>query len=88
MFKEKEVKGNVMKLACSLDDEDFLLCLKTYLNQDKEVEVAGLYNEHYLTDKLEFVLKTKKGKNPEKVLKRVIEEAKLDLESKKINLDK
>lgn len=58
---EKISEGNVLRFVVNTNEESLFLILKSYLEENSDVEIVGLYKDHYLIDKTEFYLKIKKG---------------------------
>lgn len=80
---EKVQEDNVLRVVVDSNEESLFSMLKIYLQENSDVDVVGLYREHYLVDKTEFFLKVKKG-DPLTLFKKVLKEVKKDLESKKL----
>lgn len=80
---EKFEEGNVLRILVDSNEESLFSLLKTYLENESDVDIVGVYKEHHLIDKTEFLLKTKKGK-PLEVFKKALASVKKDLASKKI----
>lgn len=80
---EKFEEGNVLRILVDSNEESLFSLLKTYLENESDVDIVGVYKEHHLIDKTEFLLKTKKGK-PLEVFKKALISVKKDLASKKI----
>lgn len=80
---EKEVEGNTLKVVVESNEETLFSLMKVYLEESSDVDIVGFNKPHYLVDKTEFFLKTKKG-NPVDVLKKALKEAQKDLTSKKV----
>jgi len=80
---EKNAEGTNLKIQVNSNEESLFSLLKVYLDSMAEVEVVGHFKEHYLVDKTEFFLKTKKV-DAEKVFKKALGEVKKDLASKKL----
>lgn len=72
-----------LRIVVSSNEETVFFLLKVYLEKDSDVEAVGVYREHYLVDKTEFFLKTKKA-DPLDVLKKYFKIVKKDLLSKKV----
>lgn len=72
-----------LRIVVSSNEETVFFLLKVYLEKDSDVEAVGVYREHYLVDKTEFFLKTKKT-DPLDVLKKYFKIVKKDLLSKKV----
>lgn len=81
---EKVEEGNVLRIVVDSNDESLFSLLKSYLQENSDVEIVGVYREHHLIDKTEFVLKTKGKKSPLKVFKTALKDIKSDLTSKKL----
>lgn len=81
---EKVEEGNVLRIIVDSNEESLFSLLKTYLQDNSDVELSGVYREHHLIDKTEFVLKSKGKKKPIDVLKGALKDIKSDLESKKV----
>jgi len=84
MIKYIKIENNVAKIKVEDVLENSLLALKIYLNQEKDVVLAGIQKEHYLEKEVFFVVKVKEGKDPKEVIKKVIEKAVKDLDNLKI----
>ena len=54
-------KNNILRVMVDTNEENLFYLLKTYLNEDKSVEVCGVFKEHHLIEKTEFLLKIKSG---------------------------
>lgn len=80
---EKVEEGNVLRILVNSNEESLFSLLKTYLENESDVDIVGVYKEHHLINKTEFLLKTKKGK-PLEVFKKALTSVKKDLASKKI----
>lgn len=80
---EKADESNVLRVVVDSNEESLFSLLKVYLEQEADVDLVGVYKEHHLIDKTEFVLKTKKGKALE-VFKKALAKAKKDLATKKL----
>lgn len=74
---------NVLRFTVDSNEESLFSLLRTYLDDDKDVELVGVYKEHHLIDKTEFLLKTKKG-DAKALLKKALGSIKKDLQSKKV----
>ncbi len=74
---------NILRIIVSSNEETLFSLLKVYFEQEKEVDLVGVYKEHYLIDKTEFYLKTHK-QSAKKVFKSVLSKAKKDLLSFKL----
>lgn len=80
---EKAAEGNVLRIVVDSNEETFFSLLKVYLMETSGVDIVGVYKDHHLIDKTEFLLKTDKG-GATKVLKDALKKVKKDLESKKV----
>lgn len=80
---EKSDENDKLRFVVDSNEESLLSLLKIYLEADSDVDVVGVYREHHLIDKTEFLLKVKKGK-ASAVFKKALVSAKKDLESKKV----
>jgi len=80
---KKEKNNHTLKLVTTGNEESLFSLLKVYLEKDSDVEVVGLYKEHHLTDRVEFVIKTKKS-DPEVLLKKALKSIKKEVNSLKI----
>ncbi|MFW5705079.1 MAG: RpoL/Rpb11 RNA polymerase subunit family protein [Nanoarchaeota archaeon] len=80
---EKTVEDKVLALVTSSDEESLFSLLKVYLEKNPDVDIVGLHKGHYLIDKTEFFLKTKKG-NPLEVFKKTLDLVKKDLDKLKV----
>lgn len=80
---KKEKNNHTLKLVTTGNEESLFSLLKVYLEKDSDVEVVGLYKEHHLTDRVEFVIKTKKS-DPEVLLKKALKSIKKEVNSFKI----
>lgn len=83
MIKEVSVNGNNLKFKIDGSYENVALLLKTYLNQDERIAIAGFYKEHYLVNEILFHVKVKKG-DVKKITEEIIENAKSSLDELKI----
>ncbi len=80
---EKSDENDKLRFVVDSNEESLLSLLKIYLEADSDVDVVGVYREHHLIDKTEFLLKVKKGK-ASAVFKKALTSAKKDLELKKV----
>lgn len=80
---QKEEKDSVLRIVVDSNEESLFSLLKVYLEKEVGVDIAGVYKEHHLIDKTEFVLKVKKGKALD-VFKKALAKAKKDLKNKKV----
>lgn len=80
---EKIEEKDSLRVVVDSNEESFFYMLKAYLESNSDVDIVGVYKQHYLVDKTEFFLKVKKGK-PIDVFKKALKEIKKDLESKKL----
>ena len=80
---EKVEEKDTLKIIVGSNEESLFSLLKTYLEKDPAVDMAGYYKEHHLIDKTEFFIKVKKG-SPVDVLKKALIVVKKDLEKKKV----
>lgn len=80
---EKVEEKDVVRALVDSNEESLFFLLKAYLEADSNVDIVGVYKEHYLIDKTEILVKVKKG-NPVEVLKSILVKAKKDLLSKKV----
>ncbi len=80
---EKFEEGNVLRILVDSNEESLFSLLKTYLEKEADVDIVGVYKEHHLINKTEFLLKIKKGK-PTDVFKKALAAIKKDLASKKL----
>lgn len=80
---EKEGENETLRILVDTNEESTFFLLKTYLESETDVEIVGVYKEHYLVDKTEFFLKVKNG-NALDVFKKSLSKIKKDLETKKI----
>ena len=56
---EKVEEGNVLRILVNSNEESLFSLLKVYLENESDVDIVGVYKEHHLIDKTEFLLKTK-----------------------------
>ncbi len=80
---EKEETKDTLRILVDSNEESLFFMLKTYLEAQNDVEIVGVYKEHYLVDKTEFFLKVKKG-SPLAVFKKALATIKKDLNTKKV----
>lgn len=80
---EKVEEKDTLRILVDSNEESLFFLLKAYLEADSDVDIVGVYKEHYLIDKTEIFVKVKKG-NPEAVFKKSLIKAKKDLLSKKV----
>ena len=80
---EKVDDKEVLRIVVDSNEESLFSLLKTYLEQQADVDIVGVYKEHYLLDKTEFYLKVKKGKAID-VFKKALKTIKKDLGSMKL----
>lgn len=80
---EKSVEKNVLRIMVDSNEETLFSLLKTYLGANKNVDIVGVYREHYLINKTEFFLKVKKG-DPLKLFKEELKKIKNDLKKKQV----
>lgn len=80
---EKTQKEETLRILVDSNEESLFFLLKTYLEQDSNVDIVGVYKEHHLIDKTEFFLKIKKG-DALKVFKKALTEIKKDLNTKRL----
>jgi DNA-directed RNA polymerase subunit L len=80
---EKVDEKNMLRIMVDSNEESLFSLLKTYMQDNTDVELVGLYKEHHLVDKTEFFLKTKSGSAMD-LFKKSLKTIKKDLESKKI----
>lgn len=80
---EKEGEKETLRIMVDSNEESLFFLLKTYLEAQSDVDIVGVYKEHYLVDKTEFFLKVKKG-NALDIFKKSLTKIKKDLESKKV----
>ena len=80
---EKIAEKETLRVIVDSNEESLFSLLKVYLEKDSNVEIVGVYKEHYLVDKTEFFLKVKKGKALD-VFKKALDVAKKDLKSMKL----
>ena len=83
MIKDVSISGNTLKFKIESKDENAMMALKTYLNNDDDVEIAGMYKEHYLVGDFEFIVRVKSG-DVKKIITKVVDFAIKDLKSKLI----
>lgn len=82
-IKEISEDGNILKVVASTNEESLFMLLKAYLEQNKDVDVVGIYKGHHLIDETELHLKTKKG-SASKVFKEALKVSKKDLNSRRL----
>ena len=75
--------GNKLRFVVGSNEESLFSLLKVYLEKESDVELVGVYREHHLINKTEFLMKVKKG-NAKDVLKKSLSSVKKDLQSKKV----
>jgi DNA-directed RNA polymerase subunit L len=80
---EKIEDKNLLKIIVDSNEESLFFLLKQYLSNNPQVDIVGVYKEHYLIDKTELLIKVKKG-NAKDVLKKTLEDIKKDLNKKKV----
>lgn len=80
---EKEAEKETLRILVDSNEESTFFLLKTYLEQESDVDIVGVYKEHYLVNKTEFFLKVKKG-NALDIFKKSLDKIKKDLETKKL----
>lgn len=80
---EKIAEKETLRVIVDSNEESLFSLLKVYLEKNSDVEIVGVYKEHYLVDKTEFFLKVKKGSALD-VFKKTLEIAKKDLKSMQI----
>ena len=80
---EKVEEPNVLRIVVDSNEESLFSLLRVYLEESSDVELVGLYKEHYLLDKTELVLKTK-SKNALAVFKKELAAVKKELKSMKV----
>ena len=80
---DKIEEKDSLRVVVDSNEEAFFYLLKTYLEKNSDVDIVGVYKEHYLVDKTEFFLKVKKGK-PMDVLKKALEDVKKELAKLKV----
>lgn len=80
---EKTEEKDTLRILVDSNEETMFFLLKTYLENNSDVDIVGVYKEHHLIDKTEFFLKVKKGE-PLKVFKKALADIKKDLASKKV----
>ena len=54
---EKVEEGNVLRILVNSNEESLFSLLKVYLENESDVDIVGVYKEHHLIDKTEFLLK-------------------------------
>jgi DNA-directed RNA polymerase subunit L len=74
---------NSLKIIVDSNEESLFYLLKAELENEKDVDLVGVYKEHHLIDKTELLFKVKKG-NPKEVLKKYLKKVKKDLENLKL----
>ena len=74
---------NTLKIDTKDDTQTIFSLLKTFLNENGDVEVSGVFKNHHLQDNTSFFLKTKKA-NALDVLKKELKKIKKDLNSLKL----
>jgi len=80
---EKSQDGANLRFTVNSNEESLFSLLKTYLEQENDVDLVGVYKEHHLIDRTEFFLKTKKG-DASAIFKKALGKIKKDLGSKKL----
>ena len=80
---EKVDDKNILRIMVDSNEESLFSLLKAYLQDNKDVDLVGVYKEHHLVDKTEFFLKTKSGSALD-LFKKYLKTIKKDLESKKV----
>lgn len=79
---EKVSDKQVLRLVVDTNEESLFSLLRAYLEKNSDVDIVGLYKEHYLVDKTEFFLKTKKGEALA-LFKKTLAEVVKDINSRK-----
>jgi DNA-directed RNA polymerase subunit L len=80
---ELEEKPESLKIVVDSNEESLFYLLKDYLEKQSDVDIVGVYKEHHLIDKTEFIFKVKKG-DPKKVLNKYLDEIKKYLNQLKV----
>ncbi|MFW6286290.1 MAG: RpoL/Rpb11 RNA polymerase subunit family protein [Nanoarchaeota archaeon] len=80
---EKIEDKNLLRIIVDSNEESLFFLLKQYLSNNSQVDIVGVYKEHYLVSKTELLIKVKKG-NAKDVLKKTLTEIKKDLNKKKV----
>ena len=80
-----EIEENKDKLRFVVDsnEESLFTLLKVYLEKESDVEIVGVFREHHLLNKTEFLIKVKKGEAKD-VLKKVLPKIKKEIQSMKV----
>jgi len=81
----KEITGEkeVVRILVDSNEETTFSLLKTYLEEMSETDVVGVYKEHHLVNKTEFLFKVKKG-DAKKILKKSLTDIKKKLSELKV----
>jgi len=80
---ESTENGQVLKIVVASNEESLFFLLKTYFEKLDSVDFAGVYKDHHLIDKSEFVLKVKKGSAMD-VFKKSLKDIKKSLDGLKV----
>jgi DNA-directed RNA polymerase subunit L len=80
---EKVEEKDTLRVLVDSNEESLFFLLKAYLEAESDVDIVGVYKEHYLINKTEILIKVKKG-NALEVFNKSLAKAKKDLLSKKV----
>jgi DNA-directed RNA polymerase subunit L len=80
---EQNENGTSLSIKVSSNEETLFSVLKTYLQEQKDVDIVGFVKDHHLVDETTFHLKVKKG-SAKDVLKKSLDVVKKELEGLKL----
>jgi DNA-directed RNA polymerase subunit L len=71
-------KNNVLEIKTTDDEETLFSLIKVFLNENSNVEIAGVFKEHHLIAETKLFVKTKKD-NSKEILKKELTNIKKEL---------